>query len=86
MNGTEICAKVKEIIVRVLNLEIEPHELVENGLIETYGINSVDALEILINVENEFETQIDEDDLNAELINTVSTLSEYIEARIKALN
>ncbi len=82
MSNIETLKKVKEIIVQVLNLEIDPPELEESGLIEIYGINSVDALEILINVENEFNVQIDEDDLNAELINSVTNLSEYINARL----
>lgn len=82
MNKSEVNQKVKEIIIRVLNLEVEADDLAETNLIETYGINSVDALEILINVENEFSVQIDEDDLNAELINSVSKLISYIEERL----
>ena len=79
----ETTSKIKEIIVNVLNLEIEPSELGNEELIETYGINSVDALEILIHVENEFGVQIDEADLNAELINSIFTLSSYVEEKLK---
>lgn len=82
MNGIDVSLKIKEIIIRILNLEIEPEELMEVNLIESYGINSVDALEILIHVENEFEIMVDEDDLNADLINSVSTLCAYVENRI----
>ena len=69
--------------VKVLNLEIPIDELKCNDLIEYYGINSVDALEILIHIENEFDIEIDEEHLNAELINNIASVVKYIENTIK---
>lgn len=79
MSSVEL--KVKENIIKVLNLGIAPEELESSNLIESYGINSVDALEILIHIENEFDIEVDEEHLNAELINEVSALVEYIEEK-----
>ena len=73
---------IKKIIVDVLNLEIPAEELLEEDLIETYGVNSVDALEILIHIENAFYIEIDEDDLNADLINSIANLETYVLGRI----
>ena len=81
MNNVEV--KVKEIIIQVLNVESPIDELKCNDLIEYYGINSVDALEILIHIENEFDIEIDEEHLNAELINNIASVVKYIENTIK---
>lgn len=70
--------KIKEIINEVMNFETPAEDIVDNNLIETYGINSIDALEILIHMENEFDIEIDEEDLNAELIDSISNLTECI--------
>lgn len=77
----EINQKVKEIIVDVLELEVSPNGLQDENLIEAYGLNSVDALEILMHVENTFDIEIDEEDLTAELVNSTPNLSSYIQAR-----
>ncbi len=77
----EINLKVKKIIIDVLDLEVTPDSLQDENLIEAYGLNSVDALEILMHVENTFEIEIDEEDLTAELVNSTPSLASYIETR-----
>lgn len=81
MNDIEV--KVKENIKKVLNLEINVDELECENLIENFGINSVDALEILIHIENEFDIEIDEEDLNVELLDSVSSLVGYVEKKLE---
>lgn len=82
MSKENVKDSIKKIVVEVLNLEIPVSELFEDSLIEAYGVNSVDALEILIHVENAFDIEIDEDDLNAELINSISNLEAYVSKKI----
>lgn len=79
----DISTRIKDIIINVLNLGITIDELENNNLIETYGINSVDALEILIHIENEFDIEIEEENLNAELISSVSILTDYVSSRLQ---
>lgn len=69
---------VKNVIINVLNMKIDPSELQETDFIYTYGINSVDALEILINMENEFDIQVEEKDLDTKLIDSLHTLTDYV--------
>ncbi|MHC1683130.1 MAG: acyl carrier protein [Clostridiaceae bacterium] len=78
MNKNEIILKLKKIIIKCLELNIEPDNIQGTNLIEELGINSVDAMEILVWVENNFEIEIDDEDLNADLIKSLDSLSDYI--------
>jgi acyl carrier protein len=79
METKDLKLKIKTIIVKVLNLNISPEELLEEDIIDTYGFNSVDALEVLMHIENEFEIEIDEDDLDSELVGSINKLTMYVE-------
>ncbi|KMQ32257.1 hypothetical protein TU58_01470 [Bacillus cereus] len=50
----------------------------DTDLIHEIGMNSIDALEFLVIVEREFSIMIDDEDLTAELIQTLNNLSNYI--------
>lgn len=83
MKNEEIKVKVKEIIIDVLELEITVDELADDDLIVVLGMNSVDALEILINVENEFDIQIGEENLNTQLVDSISVLVDYVADKLE---
>ena len=53
-------------------------KVLDNDLIAELGINSVDALEIFVWVENTFDIQIDDEDLSAELLGSIDYLCDYI--------
>lgn len=76
-----IADRLRAVIVRALDLKIEPPALVGQDLITELGITSVDALEILIWVENEFGVHIDDNDLSRELVSSITRLEDYITAR-----
>lgn len=82
MTEDQIIEKIKEIIIEVLDLDLSPDKLQDENLIENYGLNSVDALEILMHIEKAFNVEIDEDDLTAELVNSTHKLTSYIQARL----
>lgn len=84
MTQDEIKKEIKNIIIDVLDIDLTPDKLQDENLIEVYGLNSVDALEILMHVEKHFGVEIDEDDLSAELINSTQKLASYIETRLPA--
>ncbi len=84
MTQHETVSKIKSIIVRVLDIDTDPNEIQDENLIEAYGLNSVDALEILMHIEKEFDISIDEEDLTAELVNSAHGLAAYITARSPA--
>lgn len=71
----DVKSKIQEIIVLALNIE---EEELEDSLVEKLGINSIDALEILLHIENDFEIEFDDEDLNAELIDSIDVLTKYV--------
>lgn len=76
-----IINKLAEIFTQVLGTELRPEEFPRDKIIEELQLNSVDALEILIHVENIFDIEIDDDDLNSELVNSLYTLEQYIQKK-----
>lgn len=78
----DIEQKIKNIIHQVTELDIPVDEIESENIVERYGINSVDALEILINVENEFDITVEDEELNQDLIKSVSHLSDFVRRKI----
>ncbi len=72
--------KVKEIIVQELNISADKVTL-EANLKEDLGADSIDAVQIIMDLEDEFNIEIDTD--NAEAISTVKNLVDYIETLVK---
>ena len=50
----------------------------DDNLLRRYGLSSVDALEFLLAVEEEFGISIDDEDLSEDLVSSASGLTEYI--------
>jgi acyl carrier protein len=78
MEKNEVKSILKDIFIDVLDLEVDKEHLSENHLIEEYGLNSVDALEILMHIEKKLDIEIDEEDLTADLVNSMDELSSYV--------
>ncbi|MHB1392538.1 MAG: acyl carrier protein [Clostridia bacterium] len=78
MDKVDISQKVKEIIIKSIGLKIDPSEVIGQDLIGELGINSIDALEIFVWIENTFEIQISDEDLSAELVASLAGLTDYI--------
>ncbi len=72
--------KVKEIIVKELKLA-EDKVTLEASLKDDLGADSLDAVEIIMDIEDEFGVEID--DTKAEAIATVGDLVAYIEELTK---
>lgn len=82
MQREEIMLKIREIIKDNLKLDCDPKEIKGTDLIAELGINSVDALEILVWVETVFDITIDDDDLNIDIMETLDHLADYIERKM----
>lgn len=78
MNRNEVIAKLKEIIISTMELDMTPEELKGDNLVDEIGFNSVDALEILVWVENTFDMRFPDEDLSSELLTTLDNLADYI--------
>lgn len=72
--------KVKKIIVEELNVA-EEKVTMEANLVEDLEADSLDAVEIIVRIEEEFDLQVDDE--AAESVKTVGDLVKCIEANLK---
>ena len=82
----EIKDKLRHIIVQSLRLHRTPESIPDNNLTSELGLDSINSLEVLIWVENEFGIQIDDEDLSVALINSLNVLAAYVENKLLAKN
>ena len=78
MDRTIVIDKLKEIILGSIQIDDLPDGIEDANMINALGINSVDALEILIWIEDTFNLQIPDEDLNSELLVSMNKLADYI--------
>ncbi|MEO6192386.1 MAG: phosphopantetheine-binding protein [Thermoanaerobaculia bacterium] len=77
--------RIKRLIVESLNLEGMRPEMIEDEAPlfgEGLGLDSVDALELVVALEKEFGIRIKSQEIGREVFSSVSTLSQFIEGRI----
>ena len=77
MDNSYVKKEIQKILMKSLCRESIKDDS-ENDLITLYGINSIDALEIFINIETTFDIQIPEEDLSSDLFISLDFLCEYI--------
>jgi len=70
--------EVKEKVENILKTHLDTEADIGGEPLSDLGINSIDALELLIEIENEFDIEIPDEDLNADLFSSVEYLSNYI--------
>ena len=70
----------KKIFIELLQLDKKVEELDsnENLFLEEYGYSSIDALELIIMIEDAFEIAIPEEKLNTDLLESVKSLTDYV--------
>ena len=74
-------AKVKDLLIKGLRLEIRPEEINETMPIfgeDGLGLDSIDALELVVLVEDEFGVSIPDEEAGSQAFASVDVLSEYI--------
>jgi len=72
--------EIKKILIELLQLDKKVEELDsnENLFLEEYGYSSIDALELIIMIEDAFEIAIPEEKLNTDLLESVKSLTDYV--------
>ncbi len=84
MEKEKIIYKLKEIINKDLDLDIEMDEIEENvSLFEDgIGLDSIAIVDLITKIEEHFKITIDEDDLNTKLFSSLNNLSEFIHSKL----
>jgi acyl carrier protein len=78
-SSTDIAEKIRSALAR--ELKRDPQTIIlEQSLREDLGLNSLDAIELMFKVEEEFDIEIPDPDLQK--LRTVGDLVSYLEARL----
>jgi len=75
--------RVKGLIIRRLKLEITPGEIVDDAPLfgGGLGLDSIDALELVVGLEKEFGIKIEDEEVGREAFASVHALVRFIETK-----
>src|SRR5664279_5514888 len=70
--------RIKASLIERLSLQLEPDEIAEDTTLfgTGLGLDSVDALEVALSIESEFEIPVGDEDING--IRSINLLADYI--------
>ena len=76
----ELEHRVRDLIVLRLKLEIDPAEVDLDAPLfgEGLGLDSIDALELVVGLEQEFSIRIPDADVGKKVFASVRTIAEYV--------
>lgn len=71
--------RLKKMIVERLFMKVAPEDIEEDkSLIDTYGVDSVSLLELVVGIEEEFGVSVEDDDFAVEHFETVTALAAFV--------
>jgi len=83
--GPETRARLKALLVTSLNLEgIDPASIADDAPLfgrDGLGLDSVDALELVVALERAFDLKVDSQEIGKEAFASIATLADYVAAR-----
>jgi acyl carrier protein len=73
--------RIKEAIVRSLRLTMTPEEIADDIPLfgEGLGLDSIDALELVLEIERTFGVAIGDEQMGKQVLRSVDTIAHYIE-------
>jgi len=83
VSGGDLLARIKNVMVEELMLQVQPEEIGDETPIfgpEGLGLDSVDALQLVIALEKNFGLKISEGNAAKEILRNVTTIGEAIRA------
>lgn len=82
-NDISLKNKIKNLLVERLNLDIPASEIGDSTALfgEGLGLDSIDALELVLGIEQEFNVKIEDEEVGAEALASVDSLASFISAK-----
>jgi acyl carrier protein len=83
---TELRERLKRLIVERLKLEVEPSEIGDSDPLfgEGLGLDSIDALELVLGLEQEFGVRIEDEEVGGEALASVASLADFVREKSAA--
>jgi acyl carrier protein len=74
-------SRIKEVIVSSLRLTIQPSEIADDVPLfgEGLGLDSIDALELVLEIERTFGVPISDEELGKRVLRSVDSIAAFIE-------
>jgi len=81
MGNENLAPRVKELIVRRLKLDIDPKSIADDAPLfgEGLGLDSIDALELVLGLEQEFGIKVEDEEVGVKAFASVNALVDFIE-------
>ena len=81
---TGIIQRVKKVIVKSLDLQVDPDEIDERETIFGGGIgaDSMASLQIIVGIEEEFGIEVEDENLRVELFDSVLDMAEFVRQKL----
>lgn len=79
----ELESRIKELIVDRLKLDVSPEEIDSSEPLfgEGLGLDSIDALELVLGVEQEFGVKIEDEEVGTQALTSVESLARFVAAK-----
>ncbi len=77
---TEIKERLKKLLVDRLKLQVDPAGIDESAALfgEGLGLDSIDALELVVGLEQEFGVQVPDESVGREAFASINALAEFV--------
>jgi acyl carrier protein len=82
-NPADLKERIKRLIVDRLKLEIDPATIDSAQPLfgEGLGLDSIDALELVLGIEQEFGVKIEDQEVGSQALSSVETLADFVLAK-----
>lgn len=86
LTRSELVERIQRLIVDRLKLEVDPASIVPDQPLfgEGLGLDSIDALELVLGVEQEFGVKIEDQEVGSRALASVDNLAEFVAAKLAA--
>lgn len=78
----DITTRLLKVLSSSTGRELAIEDVKNKDLINALELSSVDALEVLIRIEGEFNILIDDEDLSIELVSSFDSLTQYVQNQL----
>lgn len=88
VTDSELKDRIKRLLVERLKLETEPSEIADDQPLfgEGLGLDSIDALELVLGLEQEFGVRIEDEEVGGEALASVNALADFVREKSAAGN
>jgi acyl carrier protein len=74
--------KIRELVYKNIDMSIPMDEISINDDLTVLGMNSINAIKIIVDIESEYGFEFDDEDLNIDNFRTLNNLVSYVKSRI----